>query len=51
MALMHLYENEPCSLCRGRVVDQLAAMGAIPDWMAKEGRYDAEPSIAERFRA
>lgn len=48
--LLHLYENEPCSLCRGHAVDLLAAAGGIPDWMAEEGRYDAEPSIAERFR-
>ena len=48
--LLHLYEHEPCSLCRGTAVDQLATTGGIPDWMADEGRYDAEPSIAERFR-
>jgi len=48
--LLHLYENGPCSLCRATAVNQLAAAGGIPDWMAKEGRYDAEPSIAERFR-
>ena len=49
--LLHLYENGPCSTCRGRTVDQLAAMDRIPSWMLEEGRYDAEPSIAERFRA
>ena len=48
--LLHLYGNGPCSTCRWKAVDQLAAMGGIPDWMAEEGRYDAEPSIAERFR-
>ena len=48
--LLHLYENGPCSTCRGRAVDQLAAMDGIPDWLAEEGRYDAEPRIAERFR-
>jgi hypothetical protein len=47
--LLHLYENEPCSLCRGTAVDLLAAMNGVPDWMLKEGRYDAEPGIAERF--
>jgi hypothetical protein len=47
--LLHLYENEPCSLCRGTAVDLLAAMNGIPNWISKEGRYDAEPSIAERF--
>ena len=48
--LLHLYENGPCSICRWKAVDQLAAMGGIPDWMAEEGRYDAVRSIAERFR-
>ena len=49
--LLHLYENEPCSLCRGTAVDLLAAMNGVPDWISKEGRYDAESSIAERFAA
>jgi hypothetical protein len=49
--LLHLYENEPCSLCRGTAVDLLAAMNGIPHWISQEGRYDAEPSIAERFGA
>ena len=48
--LLHLYENGPCSNCRRKAVDQLAAMDGIPVWMAREGRYDAEPGIAERFR-
>ena len=30
-------------------MDLLAAMDSVPDWMAKEGRYDAEPGISERF--
>ena len=49
--LLHLYENEPCSLCRGTAVDLLVAMNGIPNWISQEGRYDAEPSIAERFAA
>jgi len=48
--LLHIYENGPCSGCRGYAVDLLAKAGCIPEWMVKEGRYDAEPSIAERFR-
>ena len=47
--LLHLYENEPCSLCRGTAVDLLGAMNGIPGWITREGRYDAEPSIAERL--
>ncbi len=50
MLLLHLYENEPCSFCRGTTVKLLADADAIPDWMAREGGYDTEPSIAERFR-
>ena len=49
--LLHLYESEPCSLCRGTAVDLLASMNSIPNWISKEGRYDAEPGIAERFAA
>ena len=48
--LLHLYENEPCSFCRGTAVKLLADADAVPDWMAREGCYDAEPSIAGRFR-
>jgi len=48
--LLHLYENGPCSICRWSAVERLASAGGVPDWMVEEGRYDAEPEIAERFR-
>lgn len=48
--LLHVYENGPCSNCRWSAVDQLAAMGEIPDWLAEGGRYDSASAIAERFR-
>jgi hypothetical protein len=41
--LLRLYEEEPCSYCRERTVSRLAASGDLPDWMAEECRYDAEP--------
>lgn len=47
--LLDLYEDGPCSLCRGTVVDHLASINGIPDWMPTEGHYDAEPTVAERF--
>jgi len=50
LILLHIYENGPCSRCRSYAVDTLAETGDVPDWMAEEGRYDAEPVIAERFR-
>jgi hypothetical protein len=49
--LLHLYANGLCSNCRQRAVTQLATLNSVPDWMATEGCYDAEPSIAERFRS
>ncbi len=39
--LMSLYENVPCSMCRGSVVKDLIARGALEDWMRDECRYDA----------
>lgn len=47
--LLHVYDVTPCSICRARVVDLLAERSVIPDWMAEEGRYDAESTIASRF--
>lgn len=41
--LLRLYEEEPCSFCRGYAVRKLAASGGLPGWMAEECRYDAEP--------
>ncbi len=47
--LLQLYENDPCSECRRQVASNLFASGNMPDWMAEECRYDAEPGIAALF--
>ena len=44
--LLRLYEDLPCSFCRGTAVSNLVASGGLPDWMAEECRYDAEPETA-----
>lgn len=38
-----LYERGPCSLCRTRFVERLIEIGALPDWMREEARYDSDP--------
>jgi hypothetical protein len=43
--LRHLYENDPCSLCRGRIVLRLQKLGRLPDWMEEEVRYDADAGM------
>jgi hypothetical protein len=45
--LLRLYEDVPCSYCRGTAVSNLVASGGLPDWMAEECRYDAEPETVE----
>lgn len=47
--LLHLYENGTCYTCNGRAVDQLTAMDGIPDQVAEEGCYGAEPTVAKRL--
>jgi hypothetical protein len=42
-SLEFLYENGPCSLCRGEFVEKLIALESIPDWMREECLYDADP--------
>lgn len=50
-SLIFLYENGPCSLCRGEVVKKLNALGSIPNWMRAECAYDADPEIRELVTA
>jgi hypothetical protein len=38
-----IYEKTPCSLCRYYAVRRLGEANQIPDWMAEECRFDAEP--------
>jgi hypothetical protein len=40
-ALLLLYENGPCTLCRYRVVKELIAIGHLPHWVREECQYDA----------
>jgi hypothetical protein len=40
-ALLLLYENGPCALCRHGVVEELIAINRFPDWMRAECQYDA----------
>ncbi|MGI8858433.1 MAG: hypothetical protein ACR2JW_22045 [Thermomicrobiales bacterium] len=46
--LQMIYERTPCSVCRGRCVEQLIALGQLPAWMAEECRLDANEAIRER---
>jgi hypothetical protein len=45
--LLRLYEDVPCSFCRGTAVSNLVASGGLPDWIAEECRYDAEAETAD----
>jgi hypothetical protein len=47
--LLQLYEETPCTLCRQGFVAKLHSRGMVPDWMAVEVRFDAEPGTAELF--
>jgi hypothetical protein len=52
--LLRLYENDPCSQCRGMFVMRLAALNRLPDWMAEEVRFDADPGLyaeLEQYRS
>lgn len=44
-SLLLLYENGPCSLCRGEFVEHLIALQRLPDWMRSECRFDASTEI------
>ena len=48
--LLKLYEETPCSLCRGGFAEKLSAAGHVPDWMAREARFDADPTTASLFK-
>jgi hypothetical protein len=37
-----LYERQPCSLCRTKVVRQLVTSRTIPAWMLEECQFDAD---------
>lgn len=39
--LRMLYERGPCTNCRKKAVELLRQLGALPDWLLEECRYDA----------
>lgn len=43
-ALLFLYENGPCSLCRGEFVEKLIALKSIPERIREECLFDADPN-------
>lgn len=40
--LVLAYEKNPCSYCRSHIVELLADLGLVPDWMIEECIYDAD---------
>jgi hypothetical protein len=48
--LLHIYENNPCTNCRTKTVEQLAAIDRLPDWMREECRYDASEDTRNLVR-
>lgn len=40
-SLIRLFDANPCSHCRERVVESLVSLDALPDWIAEECRYDS----------
>jgi hypothetical protein len=46
-ALLLLYENGPCSICRSGCVDRLVTLNMLPEWTREECRYDAYAAIRE----
>jgi hypothetical protein len=41
-ALEVFYERNPCAQCRGKVVEALYKLDALPDWIIEECRYDSD---------
>jgi hypothetical protein len=39
--LVRVYGETPCSTCRRRAVENLMAVGRVPDWIAAEWSFDA----------
>jgi hypothetical protein len=40
-SLLNLYEYNPCSACRERLVELLYSLGQLPDHIREECKYDA----------
>ncbi len=43
--LLLVYDNTPCSNCRGEAVEWLVEQGVAPEWVLDEGRFDVDPEI------
>jgi hypothetical protein len=39
--LLNLYDRGPCANCRHRIVERLHWLGALPDWMTEECKFDS----------
>ncbi len=50
-ALLLIYENGPCSVCRASVVQLLLDADALPDALRDECRYDADEGTREMVAA
>lgn len=47
-AYLWFYDRNPCtSMCRAEQVEQLIRLEALPDWMATECLWDANPRVRE----
>lgn len=44
--LLEVYERNPCTTCRIDVIKALAHHGCVPEWLAEEFQFDAEPRVA-----
>jgi hypothetical protein len=47
--LLRVYEETPCSICRGSSVEKLLARAEVPAWMEDEARFDADTDTARLF--
>jgi hypothetical protein len=43
--LLRIYERNPCTTCRIEVMEALVHHGCVPEWLAEECQYDAEPRV------
>lgn len=46
-SLLNVFQNGPCGFCREYLVDNLAQLDAIPDWLREEAEYDSNSDVRE----
>lgn len=46
-SLLNVFQNGPCGFCREYLVDNLAQLDAIPDWLREEAAYDSNSDVRE----